>query len=314
MIVLYFKEHLLHDYPQHPENASRIESIKDRLREVSNFIEVEPEFDENIISRVHSPEYVEEIKKLSEKTETVIFLDPDTYLVHGTYRAAVLSANLLIKAYELRNKHVFALTRPPGHHADKHKPGGFCIFNNVAILTRLAVDDGLDVLVLDLDYHHGNGTQNLLPEEAVFVSIHRYGVYPGTGHYVERDEGRIYNIPLPFGWINDLEYFYIFEKLVIPIVENRNPDIIIISMGFDGHQKDLLGDWALVRVWRNIFKHIREYRIVMALEGGYNPSGILGGIRDIKDGLEGKEVMLEGPIRKELAKYIDDLAVYFNLK
>ncbi|MCR8455557.1 MAG: histone deacetylase [Candidatus Korarchaeota archaeon] len=314
MMILYFKDHILHDLPSHAENSSRIESIKNELEGIPGFTVTEPEFDEKIITTVHSTEYVKNVKELSNTTRGVIFLDPDTYLVSGTYRAAVLGVNLLVRAYELSNKHVFALTRPPGHHAERDKPGGFCIFNNVAILARIAVDDGLNVTILDFDYHHCNGTQALLPEKCTLISIHRYGVYPGTGRYDERDNDRVYNIPLYFRLVNDAEYFYIFEKILYPVIQDKNPDLILVSMGFDCQKDDLLGDWALERVWRAIFRELRDYRIILALEGGYNPRGILNGIMEIRRGLEGENVQLNDPVRKEFISYVDEIVSYFGLR
>lgn len=313
MMTLYFSDHVLHDFPSHVENSLRIESIKNELEKLPGFARIEPDFNEKLIASVHSNKYIESIKRLSTAAKDVVFLDPDTYLVSGTYRAAVLSANLAVKAYELQNKHVFVLTRPPGHHAERDRPGGFCIFNNVAILSKVAVDDGLSVVILDLDYHHGNGTQTLIPERCTFISVHRYGVYPGTGHYRERNNGNVYNIPLYFRFINDSEYFYIFEKILYPIIQGKNPDLILVSMGFDGHKNDLLGDWALERVWRAIFKELRDYRIILALEGGYNPREILSGIIEIKRGLEGEGIELDNPMREDFISYIDKLAQYFGL-
>jgi len=313
MIIYYFREHVLHDLYPHPENASRIESIRDELRRYLDFVEVEPDFDEDVITSVHSPRYVRLIKSVCSKIRSYGFLDPDTYVVRGTYRAAVLAANLLIRAYEVKNKHIFALTRPPGHHAERDEAGGFCIFNNVAILARRAVNDELSVLILDFDYHHGNGTQSLLPENAVFISIHRYGVYPGTGHYYERDRGNVYNIPLMFTKVNDAEYFYVFRKIVLPVIQDKNPDLIIVSMGFDCQKGDLIGDWHLESVWRNIFKDLRSYRIIFALEGGYNPQGILRGILEIERGLRGNDISLGGKIRDEFRLYIESLVKHFNL-
>lgn len=314
MKILYFKEHILHDLLYHPENSSRIESIKEDLKKEFDFEEITPEFNEDIIKKIHSEKYIRKIHNLCERVEKYHFLDADTYIVRGTYKAAVLSANLLIRAYEMNKKHVFALTRPPGHHAKKDSQGGFCIFNNVAILISRILEDGKKILVLDLDYHHGNGTQELLSSDVTYISIHRFGVYPGTGLYYEKDGKDIYNIPLEYESINDVEYFYVFRKIVLPIIYEKSPDIIVVSMGFDGYKFDPIGDWSLERVWRNIFKELRDFRIIFALEGGYNPIGIYEGLKEIKEGLNGKEAQFRGNIRQDYQKYIDDLAKYFGIK
>ncbi len=311
MKLVYFEEHKLHDLRYHPENSSRIESIREYLEKEFEFKKIKPEFDEEAILRVHSREYVDRVKNICDRVSRWEFLDPDTYVVRDSYKVAVLSANSMIKAYETNEKHVFVLTRPPGHHARRDSQGGFCIFNNVVILSEFVKDDGLNPLILDLDYHHGNGTQELVDEKITFISIHRFGVYPGTGLYHERDGKEVYNIPLEFSDVNDAEYLYVFEKVALPIIERKNPDVIIVSMGFDGYIYDSIGDWALRNVWSPIFKRLRDYRIIFALEGGYNPIGILEGIRSIKNGLSGKEIEIRGDIRKSLKKFADDLGRYF---
>ncbi len=313
MKILYFEEHTKHNLKSHPENSERIEGILDLLKDLAPVKKVKPEKNEEYIKKHHV--YWEKIKNLCERMKEgeYRYLDPDTYLVKGTYEAAVAAVNLPFQAIEFDEKHVICLTRPPGHHASTHRWGGFCIFNNVGILAREIGENFDKILILDLDYHHGNGTQEMILDarNVIYISIHRFGVYPGTGFYTERGKGNIYNIPLDFSSVSDKEYWYVFQRIIIPIFQKYSPDIVLISLGFDTYKYDPLGDWNLSKVWSAIYCFLREYRTISLLEGGYRPLNIFFGLKEVMKGIEGKKSELEGEIREDFKKYINDLSSYF---
>lgn len=177
-------------------------------------------------------------------------LDPDTYVnAHSQEcaRLAVGSGIDLCRAVlngELDRG--FALVRPPGHHATPERSMGFCLYSTIALAARACSDLCERVLIFDWDVHHGNGTQDCLYDDGktCFVSIHRSGIFPGTGHLDERGAGPgaglTYNIPLPSG-CGDAEYLAAYFELVRPIIQNYDPQLILISAGYDSHKLDPLG-------------------------------------------------------------------------
>jgi len=222
-----------------------------------------------------------------------LYFDNDTFANQHSYTAARLSCGGLVDLCEkvvdgeLRNG--FAVVRPPGHHAEEGKPMGFCLFNNVAVATnviRKSRPRVKKVLIVDWDVHHGNGTQNLFfsDPDVLYFSIHRYQdatFYPHTGGWNEVGEakaaGRTVNVPLPVKQLGDVEYLTTFQKVLIPIAMEFQPDLVIISAGFDCCLGDPLGG---MEVSPEAFAYmtsmlmnpavVKDGRVVLALEGGYN--------------------------------------------
>jgi acetoin utilization deacetylase AcuC-like enzyme len=190
-------------------------------------------------------------------------LDLDTPLCRDTYDTALLAAGGVIKAVdevmsESNNlKHIFALIRPPGHHAYPNRGMGFCIFNNVAIAAEhLKHEYGLErILIVDWDVHHGNGTQDVFFEDpsVLYLSTHQYPHYPGTGWLDEvgRGEGRGFtvNVPLPIG-TNDAGYLYVLNSILVPIAREFRPDFVLVSAGFDAHTTDPLASMGVTSLGR----------------------------------------------------------------
>ena len=186
-------------------------------------------------------------------------------------------------------KNAFCAVRPPGHHATQNRGMGFCIFNNVAIAARyLQKVHGLRrVLIVDWDYHHGNGTQDIFYEDdsVFYFSTHHYGAYPGTGGPAEsgvgRGTGTTLNVPLPAG-ASDAQILQALESKLVPAARNFRPDFILISAGFDAMRSDLLGRFdvtpggfaAITRVVVRLADELCQGRIVSVLEGGYRLDGL----------------------------------------
>ncbi|MCB1387950.1 MAG: histone deacetylase family protein [Rhodobacteraceae bacterium] len=272
----------------HPERVDRLRAILAAL-DTPAFAALDrrqaPPAPEEELLRCHPREYVDLIRR-SIPTDAIRQLDPDTWVSPGSWDAAVgglgalLAALDAVMAGEARN--AFAAIRPPGHHAETATPMGFCLFGNIAIAAKRALDHhGLSrVAVLDFDVHHGNGTQDLLQHEprALFVSSHQFPLWPGTGRADETGpHGTILNLPIPPGTAGPA-FLQAWEDTVFPRVAAFRPELILVSAGFDAHRDDPLAELNLGdRDFATITSRICDLadahaggRVVSALEGGYN--------------------------------------------
>jgi acetoin utilization deacetylase AcuC-like enzyme len=216
------------------------------------------------------------------------WLDPDTMASATTYEAAALAAGTAIEA-ALRGG--FALVRPPGHHALPERAMGFCIFNNVAVAARAAQRHlGLErVAIVDYDVHHGNGTQAVFEDDdsVLFVSLHQWPFYPGSGGPDDQRETTL-NIPLTAG-SGDAEYLRAFEEVVEPAVARFEPELVLVSAGFDAHRADPLAD---MNVSEDGFRELSRRcaamapRVAAVLEGGYQVETLPGLVQAALDGFQ----------------------------
>jgi acetoin utilization deacetylase AcuC-like enzyme len=276
--------------PTHPESPMRLRAVEEGIKALDlpiTPIPARPASREELCL-VHTPDYVDSILNL--KIEGIVQLDPDTIASPYSAEAAKKAAGGTIEAVdrvmrgELRK--AFCAVRPPGHHAEPNHAMGFCIFNNIAIGAAHAISRwGLErIAIIDWDLHHGNGTQDVFYEtdEVLYISLHQSPFYPGTGGEIEKGEGKglgfNINIPMVPGSSDD-DFRGAFQEIVIPALSNYKPELLLISVGFDSHRDDPLGDLYLTTEYfgemtmqlNQIAGLYCEGRVISVLEGGYNP-------------------------------------------
>lgn len=292
----------------HPESPQRLAVIYKMLEEadMSGYFREVPvrraEREELLL--IHSPRYVDQIAATEGKKYT--YLDPDTQTSEGSYEAALLAVGGLCEAismvYTGELDNAFALVRPPGHHAEKTRAMGFCLFNNIAVGARYAQEHLKvnRVLIVDWDLHHGNGTQHSFESDPsiLYISTHQYPFYPGSGALNEvgtgKGEGFTINIPLSAGY-GDGEYLGIFEQLIRPIAVEFNPDLILVSAGFDIYIEDPLGSMRVTpQGFAGLTRSLMETadrccggKLVITLEGGYDIYGQRDSVKEILRELSG---------------------------
>ncbi len=283
-----FKEH---DTGNHPENARRMDAVTNALREKLSqesiaWSDPRPATLEEL-QLVHSEEYIQSIETLAKNGGGRA--DPDTVVSASSYEIARLSAGAFLTAVDSvckgKCRRAFVVSRPPGHHAFPNKAMGFCIFNNISLAARYAqkkYEIG-NILILDWDVHHGNGTQHIFYEDdtVFYISTHQYPHYPGTGSSEEkgRGKGKGYTQNLPFPAVTPADKIVqAVEESLDKIVAEFKPQLFLISAGFDGHRDDYLGNWLLLEehfaeLTKMVVNHANQYasgKIISCLEGGYN--------------------------------------------
>ena len=284
--IITTDSYLNHETGQgHPERADRVSVVIKNLKKNKKLIWKKPlKFDLKYLKITHRPDYIEEVENSFPK-KGLHFLDGDTIVSPGSRQAssdAVASIITAIDSVQSKEfKNVFCPVRPPGHHAEKNKAMGFCIYNNVAVGAHYLIEKYKlnKIAIIDFDVHHGNGTQNIFYDnkKVLYLSTHQYPFYPGTGASHEKGKyNNIFNVPLPSG-TNSSEYFDAYNHLLKKIEEFK-PKFVLFSAGFDAHTNDPLANFNLkskdfYEITKRTLKTVNKFcngNVVSILEGGYD--------------------------------------------
>jgi acetoin utilization deacetylase AcuC-like enzyme len=309
-MALYYPDgHQKHYLYAHPERPERVEVIKKGLMEIGlweSCPRISPaDLEQDLLESVHEKEYLGILERASRRAQ---MLDPDTFTTLESWSLALNAAGggvaIADLVWEREAGSGFALTRPPGHHATRNRGMGFCLINNVAVAAEylLQVKGAEKIAILDLDLHHGNGTQDIFWErpEVSYVSIHQAPFYPGTGALYETGSGAgentTLNLPIP-RFSGDRAYTILTEEIILPYLEERKTDMLLISYGFDTHWKDPLGSmqvsagciYELMKSLKNWAEKECSGRLAVFLEGGYDLEAGLACGQAVGAALCGKE-------------------------
>jgi acetoin utilization deacetylase AcuC-like enzyme len=300
---------LEHDTGDHVENAARLTAVLDRLDGegiTDRLTRVEARAaGERELALVHSRTYISAVKKIAERGGGE--LNKDVVLTEGSYRAASYAAGGMLEATDRvlsgELDSVFGLVRPPGHHAFRKYGSGFCVFNNVALAARYAqLKHGLDkILIIDFDVHHGNGTQEIFinNRHVYYISLHQFPHYPGSGMAGETGWGisknTNLNVPMPAD-CGDIEYLRICKEIVEVATRRFEPELILVSAGYDAHWADGISDMLvsadgfarIIGMIKGLSEELCGGKLLLALEGGYDldslASSVAASFRVLLDG------------------------------
>jgi len=283
-------------HPEGPERAEVMEAVARRWRNRGGEVVAPRQATHEQLARVHDVDY---LRRISETAGRAVALDQDTYTSPESHEIALLAAGAAIDAIEraMRGSHqtALALVRPPGHHAECDRAMGFCLYNNVAVAAAHARTIGRGrVAIVDFDVHHGNGTQHRFEDDpaVMYVSIHQWPYYPGTGASDEtgvgQGKGFTVNLPLEAG-AADADYRLLFEEVVVPVLRQFKPDVLLVSAGFDAHERDPLASMrlttasfgAMTSELRRVAEECCNGRMALVTEGGYDLRALAASLDDV---------------------------------
>jgi acetoin utilization deacetylase AcuC-like enzyme len=272
-------------HPESPERATVMDAVADEWRQAGGDVVAPGSATFDQLARVHDEGYLRRIAGTAGKAAK---LDPDTYTSPESVEIAHLAAGAAIDAVEhvVRGSHRrgLALVRPPGHHAEADRAMGYCLYNNAAVAVAHAKTIGVPkVAILDYDVHHGNGTQHIFVSDpdVLYVSLHQSPYYPGTGDVGEVGRGAgagfTVNLPLEVGAVDE-DYRVAFSEVVLPIVRQFRPNLVVLSAGFDAHERDPIagmrvttgGFAAMTMDLLNVAEECCAGRLMAVTEGGYD--------------------------------------------
>ncbi len=324
-------DYLIHRIPDPVhESPRRLVSLYHRLNETevaSSLIKIPPRAaTEEELLRVHSELYLEQIRHYAVAGDPYAY-DKDTYLMEDSFYVASLAAGgclgLVDEVVAGRIDNGFALIRPPGHHATSGNGAGFCIFNNIAVTAQYILDHHkIDrILILDIDAHHGNGTQEIFwtDDRVLFASIHQRQLFPpetGQATEIGEDAGVGYTVNVPvFPSFGDEEFTFIVERVVQELVLQFAPQIILVSAGFDGHRDEPISDLQLTTQWyADLVARLTSYarqngsdKMMFVLEGGYHPASLESSVLAVLNAMaDEKAVELSNPFSQRANELLNN--------
>jgi acetoin utilization deacetylase AcuC-like enzyme len=287
-------------HPECPERAEVMDVVAAEWRQRGGEVVAPREVTDAQLARVHDSAY---LARLAGLAGVATALDPDTYTSPESVAVARIAAGAAIEAVErvmgAGRGSALALMRPPGHHAERGKAMGFCLYNNVAVAAAHAKTIGASrIAIVDYDVHHGNGTQHIFEADrsVLYVSTHQYPYYPGTGDATEigRDDGLGFTVNVPLAaWSTDADYGLVFDQIVLPVVTQFHPDLVLVSAGFDAHERDPLGGMrlttpafaAMTLALRGVADTCCDGRLVAVVEGGYDLGAFRASLAGARDAL-----------------------------
>ncbi len=297
--------------PGHPERPARLQAVIDGATApalAGAVVALEPRVATRAeLEMVHPPWYLDRLDALAARGGG--WIDPDTHLGPHSVDAAALAAGAGLAAVDALRKGdgtaAFCAVRPPGHHATRTDAMGFCLVSNIAVVAATLAAEGERVWILDIDAHHGNGTQDVFFDDprVLFVSLHQWPLYPGTGRLTETGSGAgagtTLNIPLPAGATGDV-YLAALDEVVAPVVERFAPTWLLISAGFDAHRADPLTDMGLSAgdypaLIRRAMAMVPPQRTVAMLEGGYDLDALQASTSAVLGAMAGVDLRPEAP-------------------
>jgi acetoin utilization deacetylase AcuC-like enzyme len=271
-------------HPESPARAAVMDQVAGDWRERGGEVVAPPAATTEQLARVHDADY---LRTIAATAGRAVAFDPDTFTSPESTDIALLAAGAAIDAVERvmgGEGTAFALVRPPGHHAERARAMGFCLYNNIAVAAAHARTLGASrVAIVDYDVHHGNGTQHMFEDDpsVLYISTHEYPQYPGTGAADEVGRGRglgfTVNLPLEAGAVDE-DYRVVFAEVVLPVLRQFKPDVLLVSAGFDAHERDPLAGMrltteafrAMTAELRNVAIECCAGRIALIAEGGYD--------------------------------------------
>lgn len=290
LIFFYPEGHNAHVQQGHPERPERVETIRQSMEQArwwERFPKIEPlTIPEEVLYRIHEPDYLNRLQEISRRG---VWFDMDTYATPESwglaYKAAGGAIAIASAIWKGQAHKGFALTRPPGHHATATRAMGFCLMNNISLAAEylLRIEGATRLAIIDLDLHHGNGTEEIFydREDVFYISTHQSPLFPGTGEVGDTGAGKGVgvnaNFPLP-PYSGDKAFLTVLDELIVPLLFRFSPEMLLVSYGFDTHWRDPLGNLLLsANVYGDLVSLLNAWaerycngRIALFLEGGYD--------------------------------------------